>query len=537
MSEALGGGGGGGGGHRKRAVAADDVTVGGGGNSNKKKPKKGGGRAHTAGTTFEPPGVVMSRSAENCAPQISLSKDQLTVTGTKGFRMVRASHGVSNGTWYWECTVLSPETKEGHCRLGWSRRTGSLQAPVGYDKSSFAYRDIAGSKVHESLRTDNYGESWGPRDVIGFLIKIKQDGAKDSGTIDGASESGRLGVEAAAAALSASNATSAPGNAANEIRFFKNGEDQGVAFAGIAPGTYYPAVSLYMGGAVRVNMGPEFVFPPPSAFRSKPISSLKVITKEENKAQRNRIKQERAAIGLEAAPRMKGNSAGAIGGVGAGPGAAGGSSQAQAQRARSRSKSPAFFDMDANTAEPRGGTVAAAAAAGGGGVGDASSRSLGSTVERRSSPAPIFREKATVSSGSGGGGGSGGGDGGKNKTREELSKEIPRKRVGGNGGLPCRAGDGGSGGGETNASKMSERTKQVGGRESSKLNGRERSGSGGGKSFAREGAGVGGEEDRRGAERGSAYGKGDRDPSRGGRATKDGFSAMEVDSGSVAGDR
>lgn len=48
---------------------------------------------------------------------------------------------------YWECTVLPPETREGHCRLGWSLPTGSLQAPVGYDKSSYAYRDIAGSKV------------------------------------------------------------------------------------------------------------------------------------------------------------------------------------------------------------------------------------------------------------------------------------------------------------------------------------------------------------------------------------------------------
>ncbi|CAM9910014.1 unnamed protein product, partial [Sphacelaria rigidula] len=48
---------------------------------------------------------------------------------------------------YWECTVLPPETPQGHCRLGWSRRTGSLQAPVGYDKYSYAYRDIAGSKV------------------------------------------------------------------------------------------------------------------------------------------------------------------------------------------------------------------------------------------------------------------------------------------------------------------------------------------------------------------------------------------------------
>lgn len=28
-------------------------------------------------------------------------------------------------------------------------------------------------KVHESLRTDNYGEPWGEGDVIGFLVRLK----------------------------------------------------------------------------------------------------------------------------------------------------------------------------------------------------------------------------------------------------------------------------------------------------------------------------------------------------------------------------
>lgn len=32
---------------------------------------------------------------------------------------------------------------------------------------------FSGLQVHESLRTDNYGEPWGPGDVVGFLIKLK----------------------------------------------------------------------------------------------------------------------------------------------------------------------------------------------------------------------------------------------------------------------------------------------------------------------------------------------------------------------------
>ena len=33
---------------------------------------------------------------------------------------------------------------DAHVRIGWSTRQGPLQAPVGYDKWSFAYRDISG---------------------------------------------------------------------------------------------------------------------------------------------------------------------------------------------------------------------------------------------------------------------------------------------------------------------------------------------------------------------------------------------------------
>merc|ERR1719491_2055085 len=51
----------------------------------------------------------------------------------------------------------------GHLRIGWSMRTGELQAPVGYDRWSYGYRDINGSKVHNSRREDRWGgEAFGP---------------------------------------------------------------------------------------------------------------------------------------------------------------------------------------------------------------------------------------------------------------------------------------------------------------------------------------------------------------------------------------
>lgn len=58
--------------------------------------------------------------------------------------MIRATHGVHNGAYYWECQILQSVDINAHVRLGWSTRQGELQAPVGYDKYSFAYGDIKG---------------------------------------------------------------------------------------------------------------------------------------------------------------------------------------------------------------------------------------------------------------------------------------------------------------------------------------------------------------------------------------------------------
>ena len=58
--------------------------------------------------------------------------------------MIRATHGVHNGAYYWECQIGQSADNNAHVRIGWSTRQGELQAPVGYDRYSFAYRDISG---------------------------------------------------------------------------------------------------------------------------------------------------------------------------------------------------------------------------------------------------------------------------------------------------------------------------------------------------------------------------------------------------------
>ncbi|XP_021092475.1 set1/Ash2 histone methyltransferase complex subunit ASH2 isoform X7 [Heterocephalus glaber] len=107
------------------------------------------------------------------APQLKISDDRLTVVGEKGYSMVRASHGVRKGTWYFEITVdeMPPDTA---ARLGWSQPLGNLQAPLGYDKFSYSWRSKKGTKFHQSIGK-HYSSGYGQGDVLGFYINLPED--------------------------------------------------------------------------------------------------------------------------------------------------------------------------------------------------------------------------------------------------------------------------------------------------------------------------------------------------------------------------
>eukprot|EP00557_Chaetoceros_sp_GSL56_P004761 CAMPEP_0176487406 /NCGR_PEP_ID=MMETSP0200_2-20121128/6111_1 /TAXON_ID=947934 /ORGANISM="Chaetoceros sp., Strain GSL56" /LENGTH=636 /DNA_ID=CAMNT_0017884225 /DNA_START=176 /DNA_END=2083 /DNA_ORIENTATION=- len=323
---------------------------------------------------------------KDAAPQLGIDGEKLTVKGgMRGYRMVRGSHGVEAGGWYYEVEVLHPPsiqdviqslpenvrlgegvregfrkglerekekdnttmmtrnepgaTEEevngnpeegqsmankkkkrrltgganslldedgiggekfktskqetgvqqysigGHLRIGWSMRTGELQAPVGYDRWSYGIRDIQGSRIHDSKREDRWGGvGFQPGDVVGFAIYLldKDDygmNATSSSNISGSSMSGGT-------AMKKSQTVTAQ---TNHIRFFKNGapmgdfivsrgiKSGGEAFDNIEAGTYYPAISSYMGGTARVNFGPYFIYPPkglPTGMKLQPMCEI-----------------------------------------------------------------------------------------------------------------------------------------------------------------------------------------------------------------------------------------------------------------------
>lgn len=204
------------------------------------------------------PDLPIVLSKVNKAEKVELSADRLIAGSTKGYRMVRATRGVTDGIWYFEILVekLGPT---GHTRLGWCTQKGDVQAPVGFDSNSYAYRDLDGSKVHMALR-EPYGEKYEEGDVIGFYINLPNGAELAPKPPPLVSYKGRPYM----AEVKEEPPKIVPGS---EISFYRNGVCQGVAFKDINAGRYYPAASMYTfpnepNCTVRFNFGPEFKFPP-----------------------------------------------------------------------------------------------------------------------------------------------------------------------------------------------------------------------------------------------------------------------------------
>ncbi|XP_072165071.1 set1/Ash2 histone methyltransferase complex subunit ASH2-like [Diadema setosum] len=210
------------------------------------------------------------------APQLKISEDRLSVTGDRGYCMVRSTHGVNRGSWYFEVTI--DQMPEGSAtRLGWSQPLGNLQAPLGYDKFSYSWRSRKGTRFHES-RGKHYSEAYGAGDTLGFYIQLPDKTAieqiipptyKDRALIKFKSH---LYFEEKDQTSEAEKALKSTQN--SKIIFFKNGENKGVAFENLYEGTYHPAISLYKQCSASINFGPDFKFPPKGISDFRPISDL-----------------------------------------------------------------------------------------------------------------------------------------------------------------------------------------------------------------------------------------------------------------------
>ncbi|XP_018314411.1 set1/Ash2 histone methyltransferase complex subunit ASH2 isoform X1 [Mycetomoellerius zeteki] len=197
------------------------------------------------------------------APQLKVAEDRLAVTGEKGYCMIRATHSVSRGTWYWEATI--EEMPEGSAtRLGWGQEYANLQAPLGYDKFGYSWRSRKGTRFHES-RGKHYSDNYGESDTLGFLIVLPDthdashipNTYKDRPLVKFKSHLYYEEKDQVQETLKALRPLEG-----SKIIYYKNGISQGDAFIDINKGAYYPGISLYKSAMVSVNFGPNFKYPP-----------------------------------------------------------------------------------------------------------------------------------------------------------------------------------------------------------------------------------------------------------------------------------
>lgn len=227
-------------------------------------------------------GVGFSRTTGK-ALQLLVSPDRLSITGHKGYRTARATHGVHTGTWYCELTPTHLGAS-GHVRVGWCTHKVELQAPVGFDVYGYGFRDIQGSKIHNGLR-EAYspgGASFGEGDVVGLLIHLPEGGRpieRRKWTV--VRYKGQMFYEDEKEQIP----EKLPGSC---IHFVVNGVPQGPAFTDLMEGTWYPAVSIFTkpdqaeGATVTANFGPVFRHPPPDIEgipTPRPISDLEEVVK------------------------------------------------------------------------------------------------------------------------------------------------------------------------------------------------------------------------------------------------------------------
>merc|ERR1739838_1099224 len=198
------------------------------------------------------------------APTLKVSDDRLSATGEKGYALLRASHSVTKGSWYYEVTVKQMPTGSAS-RIGWSQQLSNLQAPLGYDKFGYSWRSRKGTVFHESCGKHYADGGYKKGDVLGIMIVLPENEVskkltptyKDKPLVKFRSHLYYEDKDDVAESLK--NLKPVPGS---KVIFFKNGKSYGDAFKEIYGGVYYPSVSLYKNINVSVNFGPKFKHPP-----------------------------------------------------------------------------------------------------------------------------------------------------------------------------------------------------------------------------------------------------------------------------------
>ena len=288
--------------------------------------------AAAASSTFAPPPAPVDPNAiapspihlcrSDMGPHLKLSTPAtdgaLTITGNKGYRMIRGTHGLAEGAMYFEAKWLpSPELIVSGkktipaVRIGVATTDADIQAPVGYDIHSYAFCSVSGRKAHNAHVSEYASTGFNIGDVVGVWLVLPPDvnaislaadqaaadpqtkkangvGGKKAGAkgkkkniqqefaqelMEKEAEKQQLQDEPAEEPESkltdAEVVQSKKFHKRSFLRFYRNGHSVvgpdaplASAFTDILRAKYFPAISLYMGATVKLNFGPDYWCPP-----------------------------------------------------------------------------------------------------------------------------------------------------------------------------------------------------------------------------------------------------------------------------------
>jgi hypothetical protein len=229
---------------------------------------------------WQKPEGPVALSSFDIAPGLTFVESETTpqqcIRGHKGFRSVRATYGVVEGSWYYEVTVL-PYSGDGAVRLGWATRCADIGTPVGSTGSGFGIRDRTGEFVYDSLPVP-YGESFGVGDVIGVRITLPSSLSPQRKRSIAERDIHWLNYRFVGWTPPAQGMRSQDFEGAS-VQFYKNGKAFGVptkfskndpSRVRVPDGTYFPTISLFKNAEVSVNFGPFATMP----ASCRPMSDL-----------------------------------------------------------------------------------------------------------------------------------------------------------------------------------------------------------------------------------------------------------------------
>jgi hypothetical protein len=198
----------------------------------------------TAGTTYDAmidsPTLTSATVANYCVINSAAIGTDATVSGANldiaygasGTELATPTTiGMSSGKWYCEFTITAVNVSPARANVGITNKSSpnEIGAEVGINANGWGYYGASGNKYNNGTSTA-YGSTYTTNDVIGIAFDA------DNGT----------------------------------LTFYKNGVSQGVAFSGLASGTYFFAFSsgstanTYSGSA---NFGQRpFAYTPPTGF-------------------------------------------------------------------------------------------------------------------------------------------------------------------------------------------------------------------------------------------------------------------------------